>query len=82
MRLAGDLLEHRLNQPRFTDTGLCTDQRDAPASGLRLPPAAEQKIDLLIATDNWSCAGMQRLEPADPGRAAFSLKPFVHSLHD
>src|SRR5438876_2594007 len=57
------LVQHR-GDPRLADTRLTRDQHDPAFAGLCLLPAAEQKLQLLLAPDQRRRAGSQRLEPA------------------
>jgi hypothetical protein len=73
MRFGGDLLRQRLGETRFANTRLSGDQNNPAFAGLRLPPAAQQQVGLLVATDQWRGAGTQCLELAE--RAVFRHDP-------
>ena len=65
VRLARDLLKHRLREARFANAGLA-DQHHHPAlAGLGLLPAALQQRQLLVAADErGQVSPVQCLEPA------------------
>jgi hypothetical protein len=54
----------RLSDARFADAGLARYQHDAAIATLRLVPAAQEQVDLLVATDERGAGCAQRLEPA------------------
>src|SRR5712692_3318797 len=65
MRVGLDVLRERDGQPRLADPRLAGDQHDARLASLRLIPAPQQQIELLVAPDEGGRLGAQRLEAAD-----------------
>ena len=68
-----------LSDARFADAGLARDQHDAAVAALRLLPAAQEQVDLLVAADERRGGRAQRLEPALGGARAQHL-PRRHIL--
>src|SRR5258708_38111836 len=74
MRLAGNPLGQRRGQARLSDARLAREQDDATLAALRLVPASQQQLQLLVAAHQWRHAGLvQRLEPALRGAEAHHL---------
>ena len=70
VRLALDALRQRRGQARLADARLARDQHHPPLAGLRLLPAPQQQIELLVAPDERRRLRAQRLEAAQD--AAFA----------
>jgi hypothetical protein len=65
VRLSGELLTQRLDNPRLADAGLARKQHHLSFAVGRAPPAREQQIQLFLATDERSeVSPVQRLEAA------------------
>ena len=90
---AGDPLGQRLGEAGLADARLGRNQHHPPVARLRLRPAAEQQLHLLVAADQRRGAGAQRLEPAERavlghdapgalrlGKALERLRPEVRAL--
>src|SRR5271169_2961611 len=65
MRLGLDALRQCRGQARFADPRLAGDQYHPPFAGLRLLPAPQQEVELLVAADQWRGPRTQCLEAAD-----------------
>src|SRR5262249_41407883 len=64
MSLASDLLGQGRAQARFADSRLARDQHDPALALLRLAPAPQQQLDLLVAPYKRRCSRAQCLETA------------------
>ena len=65
VRFGRDPLGQRLGEAGLAHARLGGNQHHPSAAGLRLRPAAEQQIHLLVAADQRRGAGTQRLELAE-----------------
>ena len=71
VRLAGNSFEQRRAEARLADAGLAREQDDAARAALRLLPAAQQQLELLVAAQQRRDAGLvQGLEAAFRGARA------------
>ena len=64
MRFLRDAFLECFGQARLADSRFGRDQHNPPLAGFRLAPAAQQKLDLLIPTDQRRRRRTQRFEPA------------------
>src|SRR5579871_5698533 len=64
VRIIAQAVNHGLGEARFADAGLTRYQHDRAVTALYLLPAAHQKLDLLVATEQWRSGCAQRLEAA------------------
>src|SRR5215470_7950814 len=64
VRLRTKALLHCLCDPRLANARLAGNQDDLPIPLLGLHPAAQQKLDVLVATDERRRCCTERLEPA------------------
>src|SRR6516165_8772314 len=65
MRLGLDLCRQCGGQARFADTRLAGDQHHTPCAGLRLLPAPQQQVELLVAANERCGPRTQCLKAAD-----------------
>src|SRR6516162_6646586 len=65
VRLALDMLRQRRGQPRLANARLTGDQHQPPVTALRLLPAPQQKVELLVAADQRRDPRTQCLKAAD-----------------
>ena len=74
MGLGGDALAQLPHEARLADPGLAREQHHLALAVLRLPPAAQQQRDLLLAPDQRGQArGLARLEAALGTTLTFDL---------
>src|SRR6516165_1419944 len=59
------MLRQRRGQPRLADARLAGDQHHTPCAGLRLLPAPQQEIELLVAANQRCGPRTQCLKAAD-----------------
>jgi hypothetical protein len=91
--LGFNLLRQRGREPRLADARLAGDQHRPPFAGLRLLPAAQQQLELLVTPDERRLPRAQRLEAAqhpaladDPprrlrlGKSGKRLRPEIGKL--
>ncbi len=65
VRLVGELLAQRLDEPRLADPGLAGEQHHLALAVRGAPPAREQQMQLFLATDERDeVSAAQRLEAA------------------
>ncbi len=79
MRFGDDPLGQRLGKAGLAHAGLAGNQHNPSAAGLRLCPAAEQQLHLLVAADQRRDGPVQCHEPAF-GRARAQHLPHRHLL--
>ena len=77
VRLLRDAFFQRFGQPRFADPRLGRDQHGLPVAGFGLFPAAQQKLDLFVPSDERCSARAQRLKSAFHGACA-QRRPGLH----
>src|SRR6516165_7564191 len=58
------MLRQRLSQARFADPWLAGDQNYTPCAELRLLPAPQKQVELLVAADQWCGSRTQCLKAA------------------
>ena len=79
VRFGGDPLGQRLGEAGLADARLGGNQHHPAVAGLRLRPAAEQQVDLLVAANQRRDGPVQCLEPAF-GHARANHLPDRHVL--